>query len=133
MPLTPQEGELNQFYDFPYCSLTIELSLSFSALYSLAAAALLLASAPLHAQPTPASATAPRPVLGQAAAPAPKMQLEVAVSDSSTTYLVFPGPVSLVDVGQAPYYLVKIETNAVFVRARRKNPPTLALAPADRP
>lgn len=54
---------------------------------------------------------------------APKMQLEIAVSDSSTTYLVFPGPVSLVDVGQAPHYLVKIESNAVFVRARRRNPP----------
>lgn len=56
---------------------------------------------------------------------APKMQLEVAVSDSSTTYLVFPGPVSLVDVGQASHYLIKIETNAVFVRARRRGtPPT---------
>ncbi|GAC1605872.1 MAG: hypothetical protein NVS3B25_35190 [Hymenobacter sp.] len=49
--------------------------------------------------------------------------LDVAVSDSSTTYLVFGGPVSLVDVGMANNYLVKIETNAVFVRARRRNPP----------
>lgn len=65
-----------------------------------------------------ASAPAPHP-----ANVAPRMQLEIAVSDSSTTYLVFPGPVSLVDVGQAPHYLVKIESNAVFVRARRRNPP----------
>lgn len=51
--------------------------------------------------------------------------LDVAVSDSSTTYLVFGGPVSLVDVGMANNYLVKIEANAVFVRARRKHvPPT---------
>lgn len=51
--------------------------------------------------------------------------LDVAVSDSSTTYLVFSGPVSLVDVGMANNYLVKIEANAVFVRARRKSaPPT---------
>lgn len=51
--------------------------------------------------------------------------LDVAVSDSSTTYLVFSGPVSLVDVGMANNYLVKIEANAVFVRARRKHaPPT---------
>ncbi|TGE22592.1 DUF4138 domain-containing protein [Hymenobacter metallicola] len=51
--------------------------------------------------------------------------LDVAVSDSSTTYLVFGGPVSLVDVGMANNYLVKIEANAVFVRAKRKNaPPT---------
>lgn len=51
--------------------------------------------------------------------------LDVAVSDSSTTYLVFSGPVSLVDVGMANNYLVKIEANAVFVRAKRKNaPPT---------
>ncbi|QKG55002.1 DUF4138 domain-containing protein [Hymenobacter sp. BRD67] len=76
-------------------------------------------------------AQASRPLVASVAAPAtphpanvaPKMQLEIAVSDSSTTYLVFPGPVSLVDVGQAPHYLVKIETNAVFVRARRRNPP----------
>ena len=51
--------------------------------------------------------------------------LDVAVSDSSTTYLVFGGPVSLVDVGVANNYLVKIEANAVFVRAKRKHaPPT---------
>ncbi|MBC6609065.1 DUF4138 domain-containing protein [Hymenobacter sp. BT188] len=51
--------------------------------------------------------------------------LDVAVSDSSTTYLVFGGPISLVDVGMANNYLVKIEANAVFVRARRKHaPPT---------
>ncbi|WP_207435966.1 DUF4138 domain-containing protein [Sabulibacter ruber] len=47
---------------------------------------------------------------------------EIPVSDSSTTYLVFSGPVSLVDVGMAEHYLVKIEGDAVFVRARRKNP-----------
>ena len=50
--------------------------------------------------------------------------LDVAVSDSSTTYLVFSGPVSLVDVGMANNYLVKIEANAVFVRARRKSAPS---------
>ena len=56
---------------------------------------------------------------------APANLLDVAVSDSSTTYLVFGGPVSLVDVGMANNYLVKIEANAVFVRAKRKNaPPT---------
>jgi hypothetical protein len=60
-----------------------------------------------------------------AASPAAPALLDVAVSDSSTTYLVFGGPVSLVDVGMANNYLVKIEANAVFVRARRKSaPPT---------
>ncbi|GAA4393875.1 DUF4138 domain-containing protein [Hymenobacter koreensis] len=60
-----------------------------------------------------------------AAPPAAPALLDVAVSDSSTTYLVFGGPVSLVDVGMANNYLVKIEANAVFVRARRKSaPPT---------
>ncbi|SHL91253.1 DUF4138 domain-containing protein [Hymenobacter psychrotolerans] len=63
-----------------------------------------------------------RPAAAPSAAPA---LLDVAVSDSSTTYLVFGGPVSLVDVGMANNYLVKIEANAVFVRARRKSaPPT---------
>ncbi|WP_026461339.1 DUF4138 domain-containing protein [Adhaeribacter aquaticus] len=46
---------------------------------------------------------------------------DIAVSDSSTTYMVFNGPVSLVDVGMANNYLVKIEANAVFVRAKKKN------------
>lgn len=51
--------------------------------------------------------------------------IDVAVSDSSTTYLVFAGGVSLVDVGMMNNYLVKIESNAVFVRARKKSaPPT---------
>lgn len=45
---------------------------------------------------------------------------DIAVSDSSTTYMVFNGPVSLVDVGMAGNYLVKIEANAVFVRAKKK-------------
>lgn len=53
------------------------------------------------------------------------MMVRVAVSDSSTTYLVFPEGVSLVDVGMLNNYLVKIEANAVFVRARRRGaPPT---------
>ncbi|QKG59059.1 DUF4138 domain-containing protein (plasmid) [Hymenobacter sp. BRD128] len=53
------------------------------------------------------------------------MMVKVAVSDSSTTYLVFPEGVSLVDVGMLNNYLVKIENNAVFVRARRPGaPPT---------
>ncbi|SNR99078.1 DUF4138 domain-containing protein [Hymenobacter mucosus] len=60
-----------------------------------------------------------------AAPPTAPALMDVAVSDSSTTYLVFGGPVSLVDVGMANNYLVKIEANAVFVRARRKSaPPT---------
>lgn len=51
--------------------------------------------------------------------------LDVAVSDSSTTYLVFPGAVSLVDVGMLNNYLIKIEATSVFIRARKKNtPPT---------
>ncbi|SNR89337.1 DUF4138 domain-containing protein [Hymenobacter mucosus] len=51
--------------------------------------------------------------------------LDIAVSDSSTTYLVFPGSVSLVDVGMMDNYLVKIEANSVFIRARKKvSPPT---------
>jgi hypothetical protein len=80
---------------------------------------LLLASA-TSAQPTPAML---RPA-SSAVHAAPTL-LDVAVSDSSTTYLVFSGPVSLVDVGMANNYLVKIEANAVFVRARRKSaPPT---------
>jgi len=73
---------------------------------------------PVAPNPAPAAPATVNP-----ASVAPKMQLEIAVSDSSNTYLVFPGPVSLVDVGQAPHYMVKIETNAVFVRARRRNPP----------
>lgn len=85
---------------------------------------LLLAPA-ISAQPTTAEqppAAILRPATPAAAAPA---LLDVAVSDSSTTYLVFGGPVSLVDVGMANNYLVKIEANAVFVRARRKaTPPT---------
>ncbi|WBA44302.1 DUF4138 domain-containing protein [Hymenobacter canadensis] len=72
------------------------------------------------------------PAAAQSAAPSPARAvvatdnlLDVAVSDSSTTYLVFGGPVSLVDVGMANNYLVKIEANAVFVRAKRKHaPPT---------
>lgn len=51
--------------------------------------------------------------------------LDVAVSDSSTTYLVFPGAVSLVDVGMLNNYLIKIEATSVFIRARKKStPPT---------
>jgi len=54
--------------------------------------------------------------------------LDVAVSDSSTTYLVFPRAVSLVDVGMMDNYLIKIEANSVFVRARtKKAPPTPVL------
>lgn len=68
------------------------------------------------------SIRAQRPV---SAAKSNENLLDVAVSDSSTTYLVFGGPLSLVDVGMAGNYLVKIEANAVFVRAKRKNaPPT---------
>ena len=81
---------------------------------------LLLASATLAQQPT---AAMQRPA--SSAVRASATLLDVAVSDSSTTYLVFSGPVSLVDVGMANNYLVKIEANAVFVRARRKSaPPT---------
>lgn len=51
--------------------------------------------------------------------------VRVAVSDSSTTYLVFPEQVTLVDIGMLNNYLVKIENNAVFVRARKNSaPPT---------
>ena len=77
-----------------------------------------------------ASATAAQPTSSMlrpasSAVHAAPTLLDVAVSDSSTTYLVFSGPVSLVDVGMANNYLVKIEANAVFVRARRKSaPPT---------
>lgn len=49
---------------------------------------------------------------------------DIFVSDSSTTYMVFGGPVSLVDVGMAGNYLVKIEGNAVFVRAKKKRTTT---------
>ncbi|RSK38942.1 DUF4138 domain-containing protein [Hymenobacter perfusus] len=78
---------------------------------------LLLRTAPAAAQSTAATPTT-------ALATSDNL-LNVAVSDSSTTYLVFGGPVSLVDVGMANNYLVKIEANAVFVRARRKHaPPT---------
>ena len=81
---------------------------------------LLLASATRAQQPT---AAMQRPA--SSAVRASATLLDVAVSDSSTTYLVFSGPVSLVDVGMANNYLVKIEANAVFVRARRKSaPPT---------
>ncbi|RYU84858.1 DUF4138 domain-containing protein [Hymenobacter persicinus] len=89
-------------------------------LYTLTA---LLGLLSLFFQPAPAAAqssTSPA-----AAVVAADNLLDVAVSDSSTTYLVFGGPVSLVDVGMAGNYLVKIEANAVFVRAKRKHaPPT---------
>jgi hypothetical protein len=49
---------------------------------------------------------------------------DIFVSDSSTTYIVFSGPISLVDVGMAGGYLVKIEANAVFVRAKKKRTAT---------
>ncbi|MBC6700086.1 DUF4138 domain-containing protein [Hymenobacter sp. BT190] len=78
---------------------------------------LVFPTAPVHAQ---GAATSPA-----TAVVATDNLLDVAVSDSSTTYLVFGGPVSLVDVGMANNYLVKIEANAVFVRAKRKHaPPT---------
>src|SRR5687767_6497741 len=77
---------------------------------------------------TSAGAQANAPMTHALRAPlatAPSPLPTVAVSDSYTTYLVFPGPVGLVDVGQASHYLVKIEANAVFVRARRASaPPT---------
>lgn len=57
----------------------------------------------------------------------PDQLMDISVSDSSTTYLVFGGPVSLVDLGQANHYLAKIEANAVFLRATRKNPPPTPL------
>jgi hypothetical protein len=69
-------------------------------------------SPPGGGRPAPATATAANETLQ-----------DVAVSDSSTTYLVFPGPVTLVDVGMVNNWLVKIEGNAVFVHARRKLPP----------
>ena len=69
-------------------------------------------SPPVPSRPAPATAVAATETLQ-----------DVAVSDSSTTYLVFPGPVTLVDVGMVNNWLVKIEGNAVFVRARRKLPP----------
>lgn len=73
-----------------------------------------VAGSPARTQRPPSSATSANENL-----------LDVAVSDSSTTYLVFSGPVGLVDVGMANNYLVKIEANAVFVRAKRKSaPPT---------
>lgn len=86
---------------------------------------LLLASA-TSAQTTPSrQSTAAMQRPASSAVRASPTLLDVAVSDSSTTYLVFSGPVSLVDVGMANNYLVKIEANAVFVRARRKfAPPT---------
>jgi len=71
--------------------------------------------------PQPGTARFARPAASATSANA--SMLDVAVSDSSTTYLVFPGPVSLVDVGQMNNYRVKIEANAVFIRALRKNPP----------
>jgi len=70
----------------------------------------------------PAQEAAVRPETRLSTASTTPLQ-DVAVSDSSTTYLVFPAGVNLVDVGMLNHYLVKIEANAVFVRARRKNPP----------
>ena len=75
-------------------------------------------------QTAPAAAQSPTTTPTTALATSDNL-LDVAVSDSSTTYLVFGGPVSLVDVGMAGNYLVKIEASAVFVRAKRKHaPPT---------
>lgn len=93
---------------------------SLSALLGLGLALLTL---PAASAQTALPARVQRPA--SSAGPAARNLLDVAVSDSSTTYLVFGGPVSLVDVGMAGNYLVKIEANAVFVRARRKHaPPT---------
>ena len=86
---------------------------------------LLLASATLAQTISLGQPTAAMQRPASSAVRASATLLDVAVSDSSTTYLVFSGPVSLVDVGMANNYLVKIEANAVFVRARRKSaPPT---------
>lgn len=72
-----------------------------------------------------AAAAAMRPAPAAAAMQAAPMMQDIAVSDSSTTYLVFPAGVTLVDVGMLNNYLVKIEANAVFVRAKNKKaPPT---------
>lgn len=113
-------------------------------------ASLALLAAPALAQPAPAapaSSFTPRYHVGgysaggqhftveRLAPPPPKTPfgatptlLDVAVADSSTTYLVFPAAVSLVDVGMLDNYLIKIEANSVFVRARsRKAPPTPVL------
>lgn len=81
----------------------------------------LLATLGAAAQTSPPAHSRPAPVA--AAMKASETLQDVAVSDSSTTYLVFPGPVTLVDVGMVNNWLVKIEGNAVFVRARRKLPP----------
>ena len=90
-------------------------------LYTLTA---LLGLISLLFQPAPASAQSAATSPATAVVASDNL-LDVAVSDSSTTYLVFGGPVSLVDVGMANNYLVKIEANAVFVRAKRKHaPPT---------
>ena len=80
----------------------------------------LLATTGAAAQTSPPGAGRPVPATAMAAN---ETLQDVAVSDSSTTYLVFPGPVTLVDVGMVNNWLVKIEGNAVFVRARRKLPP----------
>lgn len=82
----------------------------------------LLATTAANAQTLPPPPN--RPALSPATLAAAEKLQDVAVSDSSTTYLVFPGPVTLVDVGMVNNWLVKIEGNAVFVRARRKLPPT---------
>ncbi len=81
----------------------------------------LLATIGAAAQTSPPAAGRPSP--SPTAMVASEKLQDVAVSDSSTTYLVFPGPVTLVDVGMVNNWLVKIEGNAVFVRARRKLPP----------
>lgn len=82
--------------------------------------AALLATTGAAAQTPPPAPGRPAPATAMAAA---ETLQDVAVSDSSTTYLVFPGPVTLVDVGMVNNWLVKIEGNAVFVRARRRLPP----------
>ena len=84
---------------------------------------LLLASAALAQNNTLGQPTAAMQRPASSAVRAAASLLDVAVSDSSTTYLVFSGPVSLVDVGMINSYVVKIESNSVFIRARRKNPP----------
>lgn len=81
----------------------------------------LLITIGVTAQPLPVAHSRPAPAA--AAMTSSETLQDVAVSDSSTTYLVFPGPVTLVDVGMVNNWLVKIEGNAVFVRARRKLPP----------
>ncbi|EMR02303.1 DUF4138 domain-containing protein [Cesiribacter andamanensis] len=72
-------------------------------------------SAPGAAAP---GAAAPGVATPGAAAPGAAAQDTLFVTDTETTYLLFPGEVQLVDIGRPGDYFARIEGQSVFLKAR---------------